>query len=215
MSHGMQEGEVEEIRHGRASPAPVSAVRTGVARVPANCEDAADDGPKVVTQYYETGIGAGSGEVKFALKIFGPFYTSRGADPQVAGSNPGCRDCIFEGGVRSPLMSPGTQPSQPALERSPAMSPPPMTTQPQSSMGSPVEVVSPQGTRVGYSFDSDEVSGCGWTFTFLPITDGFSEPRLLIYKFSFGAMKRGRHPASRRVRIHERRHYLRMSLLCR
>ncbi|KAL3243370.1 hypothetical protein MRX96_020583 [Rhipicephalus microplus] len=59
-------------------------------------------------------------------------------------------------GVRSPLMSPGTQPSQPALERSPAMSPPPMTTQPQSSMGSHMEVVSPQGTRVGYSFDSDE-----------------------------------------------------------
>ncbi|KAL3243377.1 hypothetical protein MRX96_020590 [Rhipicephalus microplus] len=59
-------------------------------------------------------------------------------------------------GVQSPLMSPGTQPSQPTLERSPAMSLPPMTTQPQSSMGSPVEVVSPQGTQVGYSFDSDE-----------------------------------------------------------
>ncbi|KAL1481318.1 hypothetical protein MTO96_015753 [Rhipicephalus appendiculatus] len=36
------------------------------------------------------------------------------------------------------------------------MSPRLMTTQLQSSMGSPVEVASPQGTRVGYSFDSDE-----------------------------------------------------------
>ncbi|KAH7934818.1 hypothetical protein HPB52_001002 [Rhipicephalus sanguineus] len=59
-------------------------------------------------------------------------------------------------GVRSPLLAPGHEPPQHARARSPMTSPRHMKTQPLSSMESPVEVVSPQGPRVGYSFDSDE-----------------------------------------------------------
>ncbi|XP_054933361.1 uncharacterized protein [Dermacentor andersoni] len=54
--------------------------------------------------------------------------------------------------IKSPLLSP-EEPSDlsvPSLGESPMMSPHLMQTQ------SPVEIVSPQGSRVGYSFDSDE-----------------------------------------------------------
>ncbi|XP_054933360.1 uncharacterized protein [Dermacentor andersoni] len=57
--------------------------------------------------------------------------------------------------IKSPLLSP-EEPSDlsvPSLGGSPMMSPHLMQTQ------SPVEIVSPQGSRVGYSFDSDESHG--------------------------------------------------------
>ncbi|KAL3218134.1 hypothetical protein MRX96_050854, partial [Rhipicephalus microplus] len=56
--------------------------------------------------------------------------------------------------VRSPLLLPGAEPSQPTLGRNPVMLFRPMETH--SSVESPVEPVSPPGTRVGYSFDSYE-----------------------------------------------------------
>ncbi|XP_065290770.2 uncharacterized protein [Dermacentor albipictus] len=57
--------------------------------------------------------------------------------------------------IKSPLLSPEEQSdlSVPSLGGSPMMSPHLMQTQ------SPVEIVSPQGSRVGYSFDSDESHG--------------------------------------------------------
>ncbi|KAL1445645.1 hypothetical protein MTO96_029113 [Rhipicephalus appendiculatus] len=57
--------------------------------------------------------------------------------------------------VRSPLLSPGQELSRPALARRPATSPRRVSEQ-LSSVVSPLEVVSPPGTRVGYSFDSDQ-----------------------------------------------------------
>ncbi|XP_065290765.2 uncharacterized protein [Dermacentor albipictus] len=57
--------------------------------------------------------------------------------------------------IKSPLLSP-EEPSDlsvPSLGESAMMSPHPMQTQ------SPLEIVSPQGSRVGYSFDSDETHG--------------------------------------------------------
>ncbi|KAL1445684.1 hypothetical protein MTO96_044884, partial [Rhipicephalus appendiculatus] len=57
--------------------------------------------------------------------------------------------------VQRPLLPPGHELVQHAQARSPVTSPRQMMTQPHSSTGSPVEVVSPQGSRVGYSFDSE------------------------------------------------------------
>ncbi|XP_065290766.2 uncharacterized protein [Dermacentor albipictus] len=59
--------------------------------------------------------------------------------------------------IKSPLLSP-EEPSDlsvPSLGESAMMSPHPMQTQ------SPLEIVSPQGSRVGYSFDSDEMTTPG------------------------------------------------------
>ncbi|KAH7934816.1 hypothetical protein HPB52_001000 [Rhipicephalus sanguineus] len=57
--------------------------------------------------------------------------------------------------VQRPVLRPGSEPSPPTLARSPVTSPRHMN-EPHSSAESPMEVVSPQGSRVGYSFDSDE-----------------------------------------------------------